>query len=245
MTLGPLLQRLRRNRRLNLPEMAAALNSTPQTLAQIEAGKAFPPAAQRRAWAAALGFADLLDFDSHWRPPLGGSPQSARPTPNHLIPIINAVPAGPPVDYHEFGIDTSVGIDYVPRSADPAQQTADFLFAVIVVGDSMSPTYDDGDLVIFRPLAADEDLPDGQAVFIRFAANRDHTCTFKRIFRTGGDERQQSLYELRPDNPVQASVYVRPEEIDRIAIAIERRPAYASTEIRRVTDQYAQTFAEE
>jgi SOS-response transcriptional repressor LexA len=248
--LGTMLAEMRAARRLDAAGFAQLLNSAPEYLARVEAGAIFPPAAKRRAWAAALGYADLLDFDARWRAPLAGSARAARAAPAGLIPVVNAAPAGPPVDYQEFGLDTAVGYDYVPRADTPEQQSADFLFAVIIVGDSMSPAYQDGDLVVFRPLAPDESLPAGQAVFIRFAASRDHTCTFKRLFCAGSGRADDSpRYELRPDNPAQASLLVDAQEIDRIAVAIERRPGYAAlTEARgicRVADQYAQVPVED
>jgi len=244
MSFATLIRDARLARRMDVAAMAKLLAITPGELALIESGGTFPPASRRRAWAAVLGFVDLLDFDRCWRAPLGGSTAAARATPDGFIPVVNSAPAGPPVDYQEFGIDTSIGCDYVPRANTPEQQSAEFLFAVIVVGDSMSPAFEDGDLVIFRPLGADETLADGAAMFVRFAANRDHTCTFKRIYRVEGAPDELGIrYELRPDNPAHAILCVRAEEIDRMAIAIERRAGYArgaAMGMRRVADQYAQ-----
>ena len=219
---GTLVRGIRLGRGFDLPTMAAALDASPDHLSQVESGATLPPAAQRRRWAAALGFTDLLDLDRHWRDGWPRLAPLARPHPLGWIPVINAAPAGPPLDYEEFGLDSSVGYDYVPRATTPEQQHAPTLFAVILVGDSMTPTWHDGDLAILRPLSPEDPLPIGSPVLARFTAARDHTCTFKRIFRAVGDQ-----LELRADNPDYASILVTPDEIDRLAVAIECRAAFA------------------
>jgi SOS-response transcriptional repressor LexA len=234
---GTLLRGMRLARQLDLAAMADQLATAPRRLELVEMGAAFPSAAERRAWADKLGFADLLDFDRHWRDGWPGVTLAGR---DGSIPIINKTPAGKPVDYQEYGIDSSVGYEYVPRSADMTGMENDILFAVIVIGDSMFPGWHEGDLVVFRPVRPDESLPDGSAVFVRFTAERNHTCTFKRLWR-----RADGQMELRPDNPKHDSMIVPPQEIDRMALAIQRRPNFWIPPGRRlVRDEYAQEFPE-
>src|SRR5271155_1812097 len=130
---GTLLRGMRLAKRWDLAAMAAELQTSARRLELVEIGAAFPSAAERRAWAEKLGFADLLDFDRHWRDGWLGITLARR---GGSIPIINQAPAGQPVDYQEYGIDSSIGYEYVPRSADMAALDADILFAVIVIGDS-------------------------------------------------------------------------------------------------------------
>jgi SOS-response transcriptional repressor LexA len=208
------------------------LGTTPRRIELVEAGAVFPPAGERRAWAERLGFTDLLDFDRHWR---DGWARVTRAHRDGFIPVINKAPAGSPVDYEEFGIDSGVGYEYVPRSRGMDEH--DVLFAVVVIGDSMSPTYREGDLVVFRPVTPFERVPDGSPVFVRFSADRDHTCTFKNLTR-----RADGQIELRPQNPAHPTLIVAPEMIDRMSLAIERRPAFCATtrSRRRDHDDYAQ-----
>src|SRR5580704_17368157 len=111
---GTLLRGMRLARQLDLAAMADQLATAPRRLELVEMGAAFPSAAERRAWADKLGFTDLLDFDRHWRDGWPGVTLAGR---DGSIPIINKTPAGKPVDYQEYGIDSSVGYEYVPRSA--------------------------------------------------------------------------------------------------------------------------------
>lgn len=150
-----------------------------------------------------------------------------------FVPIINKAPAGGPIDYEEYGIDSGMGYEYVPRSVG---MEGELLFAVIVIGDSMQPAYREGDLVIFRPIRQHEQVADGSPVFVRFTAERDHTCTFKSVHR-----RTDGRLDLRPENPAYPVIVAATEEIDRMALAIERREQFwRSREPRRVRDEYAQ-----
>jgi SOS-response transcriptional repressor LexA len=233
--LGTLLRGLRIGKQLDLQSMAYTLGVPPRRLQLIETGAAFPPAAERRTWARVLGFSDLVDFDRQWRD--GWTRITLSHRDGH-IPIINRAPAGSPIDYEEYGIDSGVGFEYVPRSPGMDDE---ILFAVIVIGDSMFPAYREGDLVIFRPLKQEESLPDGSPVFIRFSADRDHACTFKTIWR-----RPNGRLDLRPENPAHRTMTVATEEIDRMALAIERRPKFwIPPTQRRVRDEYVQEFPEE
>ncbi len=234
--LGALIRGMRLARRLDLAGMAAELQTTAGRLRLVETGAVFPVATERRAWARKLGFADLVDFDHQWRDGW------ARITAAHrdgYVPIINKAPAGTPVDYEEYGIDSGCGFDYVPRSEG---MEGELLFAVIVIGDSMSPIYQEGDLVIFRPVRQDEPVADGSSVFVRFTAARQHGCTFKSVWR-----RIDGRMDLRPENHKYATLTISGEEIERMALAVERRRAYWQPikSTRVVRDEYAQEFPDE
>jgi SOS-response transcriptional repressor LexA len=234
--LGTLLRGMRIARKLELPQMASTLGITPGRLRLVETGAAFPAAIERRRWASILGFADLTDFDRQWRDGW------ARITAAHrdgFIPIINKAPAGSPTDYQEWGIDSGCGFEYIPRSQG---MEGELLFAVIVIGDSMSPVFLEGDLVIFRPVRQDEPVPDGSPVFVRFTADRQHGCTFKSVFR-----RSDGLLDLRPENPLHKTIIASGDEIERMALALERRPRFwcPPKQTRSVRDEYVQEFPEE
>lgn len=90
-----------------------------------------------------------------------------------LIPVINKVAAGYPVDFDDLNYPVGIADDYVrcPDLHDPNT------FAVRVVGDSMEPKFSEGNIVIFSPAA---DVSSGDDCFIRLSM--PHETTFKRVF---------------------------------------------------------------
>jgi SOS-response transcriptional repressor LexA len=164
-----------------------------------------------RTIAEALGMT-IQELDAQWR--ATRVPQS-QGGPDDSIPVVNKTPAGPAVDYQECYPDSGVGHDYITKS--PWQIGMDLLFAVVVVGNSMEPEFRDGDYLVFRPIAPHDILPDGTAVFVRFTAERNSECTFKRVFDRGDE------LEFRPDNPKHRSIVAPRTEIERMAELIEVR----------------------
>ena len=90
-----------------------------------------------------------------------------------LVPIINKIAAGYPADFNDLDYPAGVADDYV-RCPDVHDPNA---FAVRVVGDSMEPKFQEGDIVIFSPAA---EVHSGDDCFVRFAM--PHETTFKRVF---------------------------------------------------------------
>jgi len=124
------------------------------------------------------------------------------------VPIINKVAAGYP---HHF-----TDLDYPPSVADEYTRCPDIhdpqAFAARVVGDSMEPTYVEGNIVVFSPNTS---ARSGDDCFVRFDADRG--TTFKRYYQ---DEEQ--TIRLQPLNSRYPSkVYAR-EEITGLWPAVYR-----------------------
>ena len=94
-------------------------------------------------------------------------------TPGQLVPVINRVSAGYPLDFDDLGYPVGYSDDYV-RCPDLHDPNA---FAVRVVGDSMEPKFFEGDIVIFSPSSQ---VNSGDDCFVRFTT--PHETTFKRVF---------------------------------------------------------------
>src|SRR5215208_784080 len=107
----------------------------------------------------------------------------------NAVPVINRVSAGYPKDFTDLSYPKGVADDYV-GCPDVADRDA---FAARVHGDSMTPKYREGDIVIFSPAAAPRD---GDDCFVRFA---DGQTTFKRVFFETG-EAGKSVMRLQPRN---------------------------------------------
>jgi repressor LexA len=107
----------------------------------------------------------------------------------NAVPVINRVSAGYPKDFTDLSYPKGVADDYV-GCPDVADRDA---FAARVHGDSMTPKYREGDIVIFSPAAAPRD---GDDCFVRFA---DGQTTFKRVFFETG-EGGKPVMRLQPRN---------------------------------------------
>jgi repressor LexA len=105
------------------------------------------------------------------------------------VPVINKVSAGYPKDFTDMSYPPRIADDYV---GCPEVQDRE-AFAARVHGDSMTPKYREGDIVIFSPAAMPRD---GDDCFVRF--DDGHT-TFKRVFFESGDA-GAAVIRLQPRN---------------------------------------------
>ena len=104
-----------------------------------------------------------------------------------VVPIINKVTAGYPHHFTDLDYPPGVADEYIrcPDVHDPQA------FAARVVGDSMEPDYQKGDLVIFCPGTASRN---GDDCFVRFEEGEG--TTFKRVY-----EDNEAALRLQPLNP--------------------------------------------
>ena len=156
-----------------------------------------------------LAVEDLLSL--YERP---AAPQN-RGDPLGGIPVINRVPAGPPIDYEHMELDQGIGWDYVARLGSGVHDPSAFAF--VAVGDSMAPEFQDGDTIVCSPQTP---IADGDAVFVRFSSERDNTCTFKRVFDRG------DTVELVPDNRRHQPMIVLKDQIVRMAKVVAKWVRY-------------------
>ena len=131
--------------------------------------------------------------------------------PTNAVPVINRVSAGYPKDFTDLSYPKGVADDYV-GCPDVADRDA---FAARVHGDSMTPKYREGDIVIFSPAAAPRD---GDDCFVRFA---DGQTTFKRVFFETGDS-SKSVTRLQPRNEKYRPQVVPSEAISGMYRAVYR-----------------------
>jgi SOS-response transcriptional repressor LexA len=127
------------------------------------------------------------------------------------VPVINKVSAGYPKDFTDLSYPPRVADDYI-GCPDVYDKDA---FAARVHGDSMTPKYTQGDIVVFSPSAAPKN---GDDCFVRFA---DGQTTFKRVFFEN-DEAGESVIRLQPRNEKYRPKVAKGEEIAGIYKAIYR-----------------------
>ena len=206
MSFGKLLRGHRRSRGLTLHSLAERVDVTPGYLSMIENGRVNNPPSMKVLvrLEAALSVRDSsLCKAAQWeRTPepireqleLAQQRANASPSANATVPLINKVTAGYPRGFTD--------LDYPARASDDAVIVPGYsglhgandpdAFAATVCGDSMTPGYHAGDIVVFSPLA---DVIDGSDCFARLEP--DHECTFKRVFF----DEQASRIRLEPLNP--------------------------------------------
>ena len=137
--------------------------------------------------------------------------QSSSLLAGRLVPIINKVAAGYPVDFNDLDYPVGIADDYV-RCPDLHDANA---FAVRVVGDSMEPKFCEGDIVIFSPTL---EVHNGDDCFIRFIM--PHETTFKRVFFESDNK-----VRLQPRNEKYSPIVVEGSRINglyRAAIKYEK-----------------------
>ncbi len=106
------------------------------------------------------------------------------------VPLINKVTAGYPADFTDMGYPARIADEYI-RTPDLNDPDA---FAARVVGDSMEPTYREGDIVVFSPARA---IESGADCFVRLEP--DSQSTFKRVYFER-DESGAELIRIQPIN---------------------------------------------
>lgn len=214
---GVMLRELRRGRGLTLHGLADRVGVTPGYLSMIENGRVNNPPSMKvlvRLEAALAVRDSRLCRAAQWEKtpkPIREQLERARQAnaaPHqpqaHLdtfrgatVPLINKVAAGYPAGFTD--------LDYPARASDDVIVVPGYTglhgdhdpdaFAATVCGDSMTPDYRAGDIVVFSPLA---DVVDGSDCFARLEP--DHECTFKRVFFEDGDHRIR-LEPLNRDYP--------------------------------------------
>jgi phage repressor protein C with HTH and peptisase S24 domain len=126
--------------------------------------------------------------------------------PGRLIPIINRVAAGYPVDFDDLQYPAGFADDYVrcPDIDDPQA------FGVRVIGESMEPKFVQGDIVIFSPAI---EVRSGDDCFVRLAT--PHETTFKRIFFE-----TENMVRLQPRNEKYSPMMVEGSRINGLYRAV-------------------------
>ena len=129
----------------------------------------------------------------------------------NAIPVINRVSAGYPKDFTDLAYPKGVADSYI---GCPDVHDTD-AFAARVFGDSMSPKYRQGDIVIFSPAAPTRN---GDDCFVRF---EDGHTTFKRVFFET-DENSKAVLRLQPRNEKYRPQIVPSEKITGLYRAMFR-----------------------
>lgn len=189
------LKELRKKANITQVEFAKQFHISKGTIAMWETGKRQPD------YESLIKLADYFNVSLDYL--LGREPTLAPiayTTPDIIrIPVLGRIPAGVPMEAIEDVLD------YEEAPADWSIGGREF-FALQVKGDSMNPTYRDGDVVIFK---AQPTCENGQDCAVM--VNGDD-ATFKRVYRS------ERGVVLQPLNPAYEPLSFSPAESANIRI---------------------------
>lgn len=195
---GKALKQLRESRHLSQEDLAIRAGLSSQTISnaeQMESPKM--RGSNYRKVAEALGLT-TDQFDLAWR---NRSPVE-QPVRGVGVPIVNQPVAGTARDYQDVGRDNYSFCPVYPEAiGDPDA------FAVQVVGDSMVPEWQNGDVLICSPRAQ---IKSGDPCFVLLDPKLPDSASFKRVIQMPEDR-----VELRADNPRYPPVIVAKSAITR------------------------------
>ena len=187
------LRRIRFERHMTQEEFADLLGTTKQNISRYESGAVSPKISTAEVMAEKLGMT-LSELNGSEDLP-GKLPSNIRPISalhHQRVPLIGSVAAGEPIyDPEDLGVYVESPVD-----ADAA---------ITIRGDSMIPTYQDGDLVYIK---ARPDVPEG-AVAVVFL---DDEATLKHVYK------RPTGLTLWSDNTAYAPMNIEFEDYNNIRI---------------------------
>ena len=194
-----IFKELRKRKGLTQIDLAQILHVNQTTISKWEKGKTIPDI---------LTLNELSNFfNVSIDYLLGNNPSLPK---GIKIPVLGIIPAGVPIEAIENVLD------YEEISPDMVRGGKEF-FALKIKGDSMSPKYLEGDVVIFQKLDCAE-TNDDCAVYVN-----GYDATFKRIRKT-----EQGL-TLQPINSNYDPLFFNPEQVENLPVRIIGK----AVEIRR------------
>lgn len=215
---GAAITRLRDEMGFTIQQLADEVGMSKTAVADRESGKTRTKRSEWPRFCDALGVT-LPQFEKLFR----SFYTIDRPAYSTGIPLINMTPAGPTMDYEAWGEAGDEGYEYLDRG----RVDDDMAFAIEVVGDSMTPTLREGDLVVLSPMRphTDNDPSEwvGQVCFVRLSQDAESPGVFLARMAKTNDEEALFL----KDNPRHAAVKVPWEHVERLAKLVEFRRSKA------------------
>lgn len=209
-----LIRAAREKAGLSQEALAARTELSKTTIQNAESGKSEPTGATKWKVVKALGYREWDDMALalNMREAMGRRTDD----PGGGIPVYKSIPMGNG-DYEDGGYEQGVAESYLSRTAtgvfDP------HAYAVHVIGDSMMPTLQEGEVVLCSPSELNEKgFVDGKIYAMRFASEMDSECTIKRVRLI---PRNNKEIELIPDNPRHSRQIVATEMIVHAARCVK------------------------
>lgn len=191
--LSDMLTYLRKRQGLTQQQLADKLNMSRSAIGMYETGKREPEIEVLEAFA---GFynVDMNTLTGRFPSPVP-IPSGFQPLPPmDKVPLVGKIACGSPI-LAEQNVESTVSV--------PTEWHADF--TLVCDGDSMIPTFQDGDLVAIR---IQPEVENGEVAAVRI----DNEATLKRVYL------HEDYIELRPENSSYASIIRRKDEMNDVHI---------------------------
>ncbi|KAJ8740021.1 helix-turn-helix domain-containing protein [Aeromonas veronii] len=206
------IKELRKKHGLTQRKLGELIGATGPSVSQWESGDVSPSADYLVALARVFG------VDAHWLSTGKGSPELSNVEPAVIpqgtrIPVLSYVQAGHWQGMCEQAVDFDGNIEYVSASVDIGPCG----FGLWLRGNSMTPFFNEGDLVIIDP---DEQPRPGDYVV---AKNGGEEATFKKYRPRGIDENGKEVFELVPLNDDYPTMHSDRQPIEIIGVMVEHR----------------------
>lgn len=206
------IKELRKRHGLTQRKLGELIGATGPSVSQWESGDVSPSADYLVALAKVFG------VSAHWLSTGKGSPELSNVEPavipqGRRIPILSYVQAGQWREMCEQATAFDGNVEYVNASVDIGPCG----FGLWLRGDSMTPLFNEGDLVIIDP---DEAPRPGDYVV---ATNGSNEATFKKYRARGEYENGQPRFELVPLNEDHETLSTDHTQIIIIGVMVEHR----------------------
>lgn len=206
------IKELRKKHGLTQQQLGEKIGARKASVSQWETGDVSPSADYLVALARVFG------VSAHWLSTGKGSPELSNVEPAEIpqgnrVPILSYVQAGHWRGMCEQATGFDGNVEYVAASVDIGPCG----FGLWLRGNSMTPFFNEGDLVIVDP---DEQPRPGDYVV---AKNGSEEATFKKYRPRGIDENGKEVFELVPLNDDYPTMHSDRQHIEIIGVMVEHR----------------------
>lgn len=193
MAIGDTIKNLRTSRGLSQTELGKIAGVTDKAVSTWENGEKTPRMGAIERMAVYFGVTKSYIIDGDSQAP--SIPQGFQPMPPmSRVPLVGKIACGSPI-LAQQNVEGMVSV--------PTEWHADF--TLVCDGDSMVPTFQDGDLVAIR---IQPEVENGEVAAVRI----DNEATLKRVYL------HDDYIELRPENASYPSIIRRKDEMNDVHI---------------------------